>query len=209
MRVLAEYEAGKFLSRYIPVAKSFLCPNSTDVVKCTKKLKFPVALKLAGVLHKTDIGGVKIAKNFLELRNGYTELMRTSRDRKIKSKGILAQEFVRGREIIVGIKSDATFGHAVMLGIGGIHTELMKDVSFRVCPITEKDAQEMVDELKMGALLKGFRGEKAVNMKLLKSVLVKASKIPLKYKNMKEMDINPFIINNKTGKAVDARIVLG
>ncbi|MBI2971612.1 MAG: acetate--CoA ligase family protein [Candidatus Aenigmarchaeota archaeon] len=208
MRVLTEYEAMQFLGRHVPVARIVVCKNSAEVVRCVKRFRFPVVLKLAGVLHKTDVGGVKVARNYLELRNGYTKLMKTARSKKIRQKGIVVQEFVKGTEVIIGIKRDAAFGHAVMVGIGGIHVELLRDVSFRVCPITGKDAASMVDELRMKQLLFGFRGSRPANVKLLTSVLVKVSRLPLRRRDIEELDINPFMLNDKTGKVVDARIVL-
>ncbi len=118
------------------------------------------------------------------------------------------QEFFKGREIIIGLKKDETFEHVIMVGIGGIYTEILKDVSFRVCPINLDDADEMLNELKLKKLLEGVRGEKRINFKLLNSLLVKVSKLPEKYGDIKEMDINPLIVNSKDAKIVDARIVL-
>lgn len=209
MKVFLGKDAEKFLSG-LRLAKSFLCKDSGDVVVRMRKMKFPVVLKIISkqVVHKTDIGGIKIAGNYLELRNSYIELMKLSRKKKLKLDGMLLQEFVKGRETIIGIKKDIAFGHAIMFGFGGTLVELVKDISFRVCPINENDAQSMIDELKLKKLLYGFRGEKPINMKLLKSILVKASKIPLKYKNIEELDINPLMVNDRIAKIVDARVVV-
>ena len=207
MRVLQEYEAEQFLKRHVPVARSLLCRNEQALVAAARKLRFPLVLKITGVLHKTDVGGVRIAKTPGELEAAYVSLLATIKKRKIKSKGILAQEFITGAEVIIGIRKDTAFGHAIMLGSGGVHAELLRDVSFRICPISEKDAKEMIGELKMRTLLTGFRGGKPINMKLLVRTLVKISKLPLRCKAMEEMDINPFIINDTIGKIADARIV--
>ena len=125
--------------------------------------------------------------------------------KRLKGK-IMAQEFVHGRELIIGIKKDPVFGHAIMFGIGGTLVEVLHDVSFRICPITSSDAQSMIDELKYKKLLMDFRGEKPVNLRLIKNILVKTSKLPLRNKKISELDINPLIANDKTVKIVDARI---
>jgi acyl-CoA synthetase (NDP forming) len=133
--------------------------------------------------------------------------MLLARRKRIKLDGILVQEKLHGQELIFGIKLDPVFGHALMLGIGGVFVEILKDVSFRICPITERDVNSMIEDLKSRKILSGVRGEKPINMKLLRQILVKLSKIPLKDKNIEELDINPFIIDNKKGKVADARIV--
>ncbi|MBW2969278.1 acetate--CoA ligase family protein, partial [Candidatus Woesearchaeota archaeon] len=147
--------------------------------------------------------GVRIVSNQEELEKEFKDL------KKIKgTKSFLVQEFVKGTELIIGLKKDNSFGHALMFGIGGVMVELLKDVSFRICPINKNDAQEMIDELKAKDLLKGFRGSKEVNLNLLKNILVKVSEIPLKNSNIKELDINPLIINDKKAFVVDARLEL-
>ena len=210
MKIFLGKEADKFLAG-LPVAKSQLCNDSGEVVKCAKRFHFPVVLKIISgqAIHKTDIGGIKVAKDYAELRNSYLELMRLSRDKRIKLDGILVQEHTKGTEVIIGIKKDATFGHVIMFGIGGTMVELLKDVSFRVCPINENDAESMIGELKFNKLLYGFRGSKPVNFKLLKSILVKVSKIPSRHKKIEELDINPLMISGNTAKIVDARVVVG
>ena len=208
MKIFLGKEAERFLNG-LPVAKSFLCRDSSGVVTCAKKFHFPVVLKIISkdAVHKTEIGGIKIAKDYAELRSGYIELMKSAKDKKLTLDGILVQEYVKGVEVIIGIKNDPTFGHVIMFGIGGTLVELLKDVSFRVCPIDEDDAESMIEELQFKKLLTGFRGSKPVNRSLLKSILVKASRIPLKYRKIEELDINPLIINDKDAKVVDARVV--
>jgi 3-hydroxypropionyl-CoA synthetase (ADP-forming) len=208
-KIYTENEAERFLKRYVKVADSVLTKDYKTAEKFSKKKGYPVVLKIISkqALHKTDIGGVKIVKSEEQLEKNFNALLKIAKTKKIKIDGILVQEFLHGCETIIGIKKDPVFGHVVMFGTGGVLTELFKDVSFRVCPITEKEADDMIYELKGKKLLNGFRGAKPVNIKLLKSVLVKVSKIPLKNKDIEEMDINPFIINEKTGKVADARIV--
>ena len=207
VRILAEYEAELFLKKYVPVAQSFLAKDFSEASKAARKLRFPVVLKIISkdALHKTEIGGVKIVRDLDDLKKSFSDLVNISRKRKMTLEGILIQEHVNGIETIIGIKNDSTFGHVIMFGTGGTAVELLKDVSFRVCPITDKDAQSMIDDLKMKQLLYGFRGKKT-NIKLLKKTLVEVSKIPHENKNLQELDINPFIINEKSGKVADARI---
>lgn len=210
MKILTEHSAEQLLSKFLPVAKSILAKKAEDAVKFAKKTKYPVVLKLISpqALHKTEVSGVKIVRNEAELSSEFSSLLSLAKKKKFKLEGILVQEFVKGTELIIGIKKDATFGHVLLFGIGGIFVEALKDVSFRVCPITINDAAQMIGELKAKALLFGVRGQKPVNLKLLKEVLVKASKLPERYPKITELDINPFMLNDKTGKVADARIVL-
>ena len=193
-----------------PLAKNELTKDINSAVRASKEIKFPLVLKIYSkqIVHKSDIGGVKVIKDIEELKKEYIHLVNIAKKRKFKLSGILLQEFVQGKELIIGIKKDATFNHVIMFGIGGIYTEILKDVSFRICPITEHDAEAMINELKTKQLLLGARGEKPVDLKLLKSILVKVSKLPDKYKAISELDINPFIINDRIGKIVDIRIVM-
>ncbi len=209
MVIYTEEKAEKMLSRYVPVAKSVLAKNVEQAIKIAGKIKFPLVLKIISpkAIHKTEINGIRFASNEDELKKEYADLMKMAKKKRLKPTGILVQELVSGEEVIIGIKKDATFGHVIALGMGGKYVEVFKDITFRVCPIGEKDAESMIQDLKFKKILYGVRGRKAVNMKLLRSVLIKVSKFPLNNKNIEELDINPFIINDKIGKAVDARIL--
>ncbi len=209
-KVLGELEAEDLLKSYgLPIAKSFLTKNLEESVKIAKRTNFPLVLKIISpkALHKTEIKGVRIITNLEELKSSYKQLIRISKNKKLKLNGILVQEFIEGKQIIIGIKNDPTFKHVIMLGFGGIYTEILRDITFRVCPITEEDASSMIDDLKTKKILLGFRNEKPVNLKLLKNILVKVSKIPQKEIGIEELDINPFVINDKIGKIVDARVI--
>lgn len=210
MKKLTEPKAEKLLSKYLPIADSILTKKEEEAKAFAKKTKYPVMLKIISLdaLHKTEIKGIRKADNEEELTKEFADLISTAKKKKLKLEGILVQEHIKGVETIIGLKNDPTFGHVILFGIGGVFVELLKDVSFRVCPITQKDAEEMINELKAKKLLQGFRGEKPANMKLLKNALVTASKIPEKHKDIEELDINPFIINDKKGKVADARAIL-
>ena len=207
MKVLNEVKAEALLSKYLQIAKSKLVKKLDEA----KNIQFPIVLKIISddALHKTEVGGVKIVNSREELEKEFLALQNTAKKKKIKLDGILLQEKLSGVECIIGIKKDSVFGHIILFGVGGIFTEILEDVSIRKCPINENDADEMIRELKSSKLFseKGFRGKK-LNTSLLKRTLVKVSEIPLKHKNIQELDINPFILNEKEGKVADARIIL-
>lgn len=196
------YQAEQFLKKFISISKSQLVKAHTEI-----KIKPPLVLKIISdqALHKTEIGGVKIIKTKQEIMPAFNELITKARKHKLDLKGILVQEFIEGEQLIIGINRDPVFGHIILFGLGGIFTEVLEDTSIRKCPITENDAQEMIDELKARKIFYGFRGKK-LNLPALKKTLVQISKVPTKYKTLKEMDINPYILNEKTGVPVDARI---
>ncbi len=208
-RIFTEDQAEEFLSRYVKIAKSKLTTTPDQALNIAKKLKFPLILKIISdkALHKTDIGGVKVCKDEQELQDNYKQLETIAKRRRLKPYQILVQEFVKGKELIIGIKKDPTFQHVIMLGLGGIFVEVLKDVVFRACPITTKDAQEMIDELKAKQILYGTRGQPSININKLKQTLVKVSEIPKKRKNISELDINPLIATENGCIVVDARIV--
>ncbi len=195
-------EAEKILR--LPTARSEYVKNSEHLIRISKKSGFPIVLKIISgkAVHKTEVNAVRIVQDSAELRKHYIDL--GMRAKKMNGK-LLAQEFVRGREFVVGIKKDPVFGHAIMFGIGGTLVEALHDVSFRICPISSHDANSMINELKYKSLLYGFRGEKPVNVKAIKSILVKVSKLKA-LKKISELDINPLIANEKTAKVVDVRI---
>ncbi len=202
--VLDAYESQKFISKSISVPQSQLVRKSSEI-----SIKAPLVLKIVSeqAIHKTEIGGVKIIRHQSELSNGFDELVDVAKKNKIKTDGFLVQEFIEGQQLIIGLKKDETFRHVIVLGMGGIFAELFKDISIRKCPITKEDAQSMIDGLKSKELFHGFRNIK-LNTEILKENLIAISNLPQKHKNIKELDINPYILNSRDGKAVDVRIVL-
>jgi succinyl-CoA synthetase beta subunit len=201
--ILNDYKAEKFLSKHIPVAKSQLVKRGEEI-----RLKTPLVLKIISdqALHKTDIGGVKIVKSEMELTDSFNSLLSIAKRRRLKLDGVLVQEFHSGEQLIIGIKKDPVFGHVILFGLGGIFTEVLEDTSIRKCPISKFDALEMINELKAAKIFHGFRGKK-LNLEILVKTLVAVSKLPEKHKKIKELDINPFMLNDKKGVVVDARIV--
>ena len=205
MKVLIGKDAEKFL-KVLPLAKSFLIKSPKELAKIKK---FPAVMKLISpqAIHKTDIGGIKVVNNLQEAQETFNKFMKIAKSKRMKLTGILIQEYVKGREFIIGIKKDPTFGHVIMFGAGGIFVESLKDVTFRVCPISDSDAESMMTDLKNQWLITGTRGEKPINSKLLKQILVKVSKLPQKYKKIEELDINPLMANEKEAKVIDVRIL--
>jgi acyl-CoA synthetase (NDP forming) len=170
-------------------------------------LKFPVALKVCSnkILHKTDVGGVKLGiKNMNELKTVFKEFKK-----KFPKEDLLVDQMEeKGVEIIIGLVQDPTFGLTVMCGIGGIYTELYKDVTFRVVPIERYDAEEMVEEIKGKKLLEGFRNIPA-NKKLVIDLLLKVSKIGEELiDHIDQMDLNPVFVYGDDLCVVDAKLIL-
>lgn len=189
IKLLNYKKTERLLKKYnLPLAKS----KFYDI---TEKIKFPVVLKVEGILHKTEEGAVKIINNKLELENFI---------KKFK-KNILMQEFIKGNEVIVGSKKDPQFGNVIMFGLGGIFVEVLKDISFRICPVNKKDALDMIKEIKGFKVLQGYRGEKA-NINKIADIIVETSNLVEK-ENIEEIDFNPVIVNNKEAKIVDAKII--
>lgn len=186
----------------IPKAKFKVAGSLSEAKSAAKSFKLPVVLKLVSpkVIHKTDKGGVVIARS-------NSELVETSK-RFLKKGNVLVQEHISGVEFFLGIKDDPVFGHVLLAGLGGIFVEVYKDVAFRVCPISKADAKSMLDELKGRALLEGARGMKPVDMSKLVDAMVAVSRLPDEVAGLKELDVNPLFVSHNGVKAVDARIVL-
>jgi len=205
--VLNEYKAEQLLKKNLPISRNVLVKNKKELKKI--KLKFPIVLKIISnqALHKTEIKGIQVVNNKNNLEESYKKLINIANRKKLKIDGILAQEFQEGLELIIGIKKDPTFNHIIVFGIGGIFTEILKDVSIRKCPIRIEDADEMINEIKSKKVLQGARNKK-YNLNALKKILVKLSHLPKKYPQIKDLDINPLILNEKNAIVVDARIVM-
>lgn len=203
---LAENEVKDLLRAYgIPTTKYQVVRTEKDLETLT--LRFPVALKVcsSAILHKTDVGGV-----VLNIQNT-DELKKTFRAfrKKFPSENILVDQMEeKGVEIIVGLVQDPTFGLSIMCGIGGIFTELYKDVSFRVVPIDSYDAAQMIEELAGKKLLEGFRGMKA-NKQLVIDLVLKVSKLGEELiDQVDQMDLNPVFVYEKRICVVDAKFIL-
>jgi len=171
-----------------------------------KKLKFPAVLKVCSseILHKTDVGGVvlEIPKDQLE------QEFRKMREKFPKEKILVESHQDRRVEVIVGLTNDPTFGLTIMFGLGGIYTEVYKDVTFRVVPITKEDAEEMLKEIKAAPILEGYRKIK-VDRDAIIGLLMKVSALGEKYMDkLDQMDLNPVFVKEKGVVVVDARLLL-
>jgi acyl-CoA synthetase (NDP forming) len=203
---LAENEVKDMLGAYgIPTTRYQVVRTEKDLDKIS--LKFPVALKVCSskILHKTDVGGVQLhIQNIDELKKAFKEF-----HKKFPTEALLVDQMEeKGVEIIVGLVQDPTFGLSIMCGIGGIFTELYKDVSFRVVPIDEYDAVQMIEELAGKRLLEGFRGMKA-DKKLVIELLLHVSKLGEELiDHVDQMDLNPVFVYEKRICVVDAKLIL-
>ena len=213
--MLNEAEAKKLLEQAgIPVNDTRLARNKSEAVSLSREIGFPVALKVVSpdVVHKSDIGGVKVGLiNTAQVQKAYTEIIANVKESLPDAtiEGVSVQKMVLpGVEIIIGVTEDAQFGPVVMFGLGGIWVEAIKDVVFRVVPVTAWDAEEMVREIKGFAVLQGYRGQEAVDLSFLAKLITRISEFIEKNPRFKEIDINPLIAYSDSAVAVDARIVM-
>lgn len=206
MKVLVEKDAEDFLEKNkFPVTKRNFIKSISEIESAAKKLKFPISMKIVGkkILHKTDVGGVKLdIRNLDEAKKAFKEL------KKIRGfEGVLVQKFIEGKYVLIGLKKTKEFGHVLAFGLGGVFTEVISDVSFRVCPVKEKEVLEMINEIKGKKILYGLRGSRRVNISAIKNILLKLSDLSKKYPSIKELDINPVIVGSKKAEIVDARVI--
>jgi len=214
-KYLLESEAKTVCVEYgIPVTKFMIAKTEDEAVKSADKLGYPVVLKIVSpdVIHKFDVGGVILnLKSSLEVRKAYSQILSNVRKHKAKAKitGILVQEMApESTEIIIGATKDPQFGPALMFGLGGIFVEVLKDVTFRIAPITEADAKEMITEVKAYPILKGYRNQPPADIEAIIRILVNTSRLVMDYPEIKELDLNPIMVYKKGAKTVDARIIL-
>ena len=215
-RQLCPLDVQKVLNIYeISQAKSHIARSCAEACKVVESIGYPVVLKVISqdLLHKTDIGGVKInLKSKSEVKKACYEILNSVRKNKprIKIDGILVQEMIKdGQEVILGMKRDPQFGPLLMFGLGGIYVEVLKDVSFGLAPLSRREAQEMIHEIKTFKILKGVRGQKSVDIKAIENCLLNLSNLSLDFPKIKEIDINPLIVKERGAVAVDARIIVG
>lgn len=211
--ILTEHETKKLLSKYgIPVTKEGIAENADEAIAIASQIGTPVAMKISSpdISHKSDVGGVVLNVSVEEVRNTYEKII--SQIKKVspsaKIEGLLVQQMAPpGHEVIIGLKKDEQFGHAIMFGLGGIFVEVYKDVSFRVIPIEKREALDMISEIKGFPVLKGIRGRKPASIEAIIDVLISVSEIAEK-ETIIELDINPLIVNENGAVAVDARAMM-
>ena len=208
-KTLSEYESRLVIeSAGVPVVPAALVKTRQEAVCEAAKIGFPLVMKgcSAELAHKTEAGMVALnIGNIEEVAAVFEEFT----DKAKNLDGVLIEKMVKGsREFVIGLSRDAQFGPCVMFGLGGILTEALKDVTFRVAPLSKQDALEMIDEIKTKKLLGEFRGSPAVDRDALARALVGVGDLGMKYDSIAEIDINPLIISGNQAVAVDALVVL-
>ena len=214
-KVITEELSKKILKNYgVKVPPFALVTSAEDAAKQAKKIGFPLVMKVVSpqILHKTDVGGVKVGlDNVNDVKKTFNDMYgRLSKKKGVDVKGILLEKMVpKGVELIVGLQNDSQFGPIIMVGLGGIMTEVMKDVAFRMLPITTSDAKSMINELKGSKLLKGFRGSAPIDLNMVSKMLVQIGKMGVENADhFNSIDFNPVIVYPKSYYVVDAKIIL-
>lgn len=209
--VLTEFESKELLKEIgIPIPEQKLTKGKDETIEAAESIGFPVVMKLMAedIVHKSDSGAVKLnVGSKEEVEKAYDELMEipSKEEKQISVQGMAKEPIA---ELIIGMTTDPQFGPALMFGIGGILVELLEDVSFRIAPITEYDAKEMIREIKGFPLLDGFRGRPKADIDAIVDTLMKISEFVMENEDVYEMDLNPVFIYEDSLVCVDARIIL-
>lgn len=214
-KILLEIEAKTICMDYgIPVTRVELAKNENEAVRFSEEMGYPVVLKIASpdIVHKSDVGGVKIdLQNSAQVKDAYKQILANVKQQNPKAQvwGVIVQEMApQSTEVIVGAIKDQQFGPAMMFGLGGIFVEILKDVAFRIAPVSREEAYEMICEVKAYPLLKGYRNMPKVDIEAIIKILLAASRMVMEHPEIKELDLNPIIVYERGAKAVDARIIL-
>ncbi len=209
-KALSEFDSKRLITMAgFPVSRNDLARTREEAVAIAERLGFPVVLKGCSdtLTHKTEMGMVKLKlKTVSEVAEAYDEI--TGKGARLD--GVLVQEWIEGdkREFVVGLTRDPQFGPCGMFGLGGIFTEALRDVSFRIAPLSEMDAEEMIDEIQTRKLLGEFRGSPAVDRAELVKALMGIGRLGLENDEIAEIDINPLIVDGDKPVAVDALVIL-
>jgi acetyl-CoA synthetase (ADP-forming) len=207
---LSEFESKQLLAAYgVPVTREVLINEASELPSAIRQIGFPLVLKGCSpdISHKTESGVIRVdirtESEALAAMDDIVARMQT------ESPGVLVQEMVKGdRELMVGLTRDPQFGPCVMFGLGGIFTEILEDVSFRMAPLTANDALAMMSEIRGSKILRATRGMPAVDQNRMAEILVNIGRMGLEHERIKELDINPLKIRDGQPVAVDALIVL-
>ena len=214
---LLEEEGQEILRAYgFPLPASKLAKSKKEAVAASKKIGYPVVLKIASpqIIHKSDAGGVKVnLQNAKDVENAFDTIIKNAKkyNKKADIKGVLVVEMVKGgKEMIIGSKLEPGFGPVVMLGMGGIYVEVLKDVTFKLAPMTNIEADDMISSIKTKKILEGVRGEKPSDIKKLSECIQRLSQLVSDFNEIKELDMNPVLVmeKNKGCKVLDVRIGL-
>jgi len=198
----------------IPVTKFKMAKSEAEATRFAEEIGYPVVLKIVSpdIIHKSDVGGVIVnLKDAKDVQNAYKQILQNVKKHNGDARivGMLVQEMApSSTEVIVGATKDPQFGPAIMFGLGGIFVEILKDVTFRIAPITEDEAREMITEVKAYPLLKGYRNQPPADINAIVKILLNTSKLVMEHQEIKEIDLNPIMVYEKGAKTVDARIIL-
>ncbi|MEE8174620.1 MAG: acetate--CoA ligase family protein [Dehalococcoidia bacterium] len=212
---LSEIESKELLrGAGISITPTKLARAKEEAISIAAEMGFPVVLKIVSpdVIHKSDAGGVKLGLGSeQEVADAYDEIMASVKQRQATAKveGVSVQQMARpGVEVIIGMSQDPQFGPVLMFGLGGILVEILKDVSFRIVPLTARDAREMIRDIKGYPVLEGFRGQEPADIPFLEDQLLKVSQFVEQNPEIRELDLNPVFAYSDGAVAVDARVVL-
>jgi len=212
---LLEEEGLEILNAYgFPLPKSILAKTEDEAVEAANKIGYPAVMKIASpqIVHKSDAGGVKVnLSSDKEFRDAFKVIVDNAKkyDSKAEIKGVLIVEMVKGgKEMIIGSKLEPGFGPVVMLGMGGIYVEILKDVTFRLAPFTDQEANDMISSIKTKKLLEGVRGEKPSDVEKLSECIQRLSQLVTDFREIKELDMNPVLVmeEGEGCKILDVRI---
>jgi acetyl coenzyme A synthetase (ADP forming)-like protein len=215
-RALTAPEAQQLCEAYgISTPKQALATTPSEAAEAAARLGFPVVLKIISddILHKTDAGGVVVGvENAADVRAGFERLVKNAKTYKTDAsiQGVQVQQMLKGgQEVIVGAVTDASFGKMIAFGLGGVLVEVMKDITFRMAPVSENEALSMLDSVAAAEVLRGVRGGKGVDRAALADIISKVSKLVNDVPEIQEVDLNPIFATEKGACAVDVRIVIG
>ena len=208
--MLSAGDVNRILTAYgIPVAEWKIAKNADEAVKAAEEIGFPVAVKADAetLVHKSEMGGVAI--NLMDAEAVRQVVENIGNAYKEPDLTFLVQKYLPGgKEVIVGAKADDEVGHLIMCGLGGIYVEVLKDVAFKLSPVTDVEVEEILSSLKAAPLLKGVRGEKGVDRKGLTEIIQRVSQLVTDMPEIREMDLNPIIAYEEGVFVVDARMSL-
>jgi acetyl coenzyme A synthetase (ADP forming)-like protein len=215
-RALNAPEAQQLCDAYgIPTPRQGLAKTSAEAVKMAARLRFPVVLKIVSddILHKTEAGGVIVdLKSAADVRRAFDQLVKNAKRYKKNPRieGVQVQQMLKGsHEVMIGAVTDPSFGKMIAFGLGGVLVEVMKDITFRMTPVSKKDALGMLDSISAAEVLRGVRGGKGVDRAALADIIVRVSKLVNDFPEIHEVDLNPVFATDKDARAVDLRMVLG
>ncbi len=217
-KYLLEHEAKEIIREYgIETTPYGIAKSPEEAVEIARKIGYPVVMKIVSpdIIHKSDVGGVVLnVKSDEEVKSAFERIINNVRMKVPNARiwGVIVEKQAPKpiAEVIIGAKKDPQFGHVVMFGLGGVFVEVLKDVSFRVAPLSERDAYDMISEIKGYKLLTGFRGMPPADIEALVKAILSVSKLVQDFENIAELDLNPIFVYEK-GKGlivVDARIIL-